>query len=575
MAYNVSLNNEVSIVVCGEAGQGTDTVAHILSKIFKLEGYNIFSTKEYMSRIRGGCNSTQLRVSSVPISSYSEKIDILIPLTKDAVQHMKNFISENTIIISEGSNINTSTDSEYKFIDVDFSKIAKDIGNIIYTNSLAAGLICGLFSIKPNNLELYLKERFSKKPDDVIQNNILAAKKGYDIGKNIISTEDININIKLNPSIKDELMLSGYESISMGCIAGGCNFISSYPMSPSTGVLTFLSAQAENFGIIAEQAEDEISAINMALGAWYAGSRAMVTTSGGGFALMTEGVSLAGMIESPIIIHIAQRPGPATGLPTRTEQGDLNLALYAGHGDFARIILTPGNLEDAFYLSGTAFNLADKYQIPVFILTDQFLMDSYHNIKPFDLEKITINNHIIETGESYQRYKLTDSGLSPRGIPAHGTGLVLVDSDEHNEEGHITENLETRINMVDKRLKRFDLIKNEIIPPELIGPTNYKHLIIGWGTTYGAITEALTKIKRNDTAYLYFKQVYPLQESIINFLNKATTTILVENNATGQFGSLIKQLTGFDIKLKILKYNGLPFSTEELANKISAIINEE
>jgi 2-oxoglutarate ferredoxin oxidoreductase subunit alpha len=344
-------------------------------------------------------------------------------------------------------------------------------------------------------------------------------------------------------------------------------------MSPSTGVLTFLAKHAKTFDIVAEQAEDEIAAINMGIGAWYAGARAMVTTSGGGFALMTEGVSLAGMLESPMVIHLAQRPGPATGLPTRTEQGDLELALYAGHGEFPRIIFAPGKIEDAISLTQRAFNLADKYQVPVFILTDQYFIDSYYNTVAPDLSKLKIEKHIVRTEKDYHRYELTESGISPRGVPGFGDGLVAVDSDEHDTEGHITEDLDLRIRMVDKRLKKGTLMKEDNIPPELTGAQNYKNLVVCSGSTQNIVQEAMKKLGRDDVSLLHFKQVYPLPDETTEYLQEAEKIIIVENNATSQFAKLIKLQTGIDIQHKILKYSGLSFSVEELAEELKEAIN--
>jgi 2-oxoglutarate ferredoxin oxidoreductase subunit alpha len=300
----------------------------------------------------------------------------------------------------------------------------------------------------------------------------------------------------------------------------------------------------------------------------------MVTTSGGGFALMTEGLSLAGMLESPMVIHLAQRPGPATGLPTRTEQGDLELALYAGHGEFPRIIFAPGTLEDCFCLTQKAFNLADKYQVPVFILTDQYLVDSYYNTSGFELSDINVENHIVKTSKGYERYVLTENGISPRGIPGLGEGLVAVDSDEHDQAGHITEDLDLRTRMVDKRLGRLELLKDEIIPPELAGPENYKNLVVCWGSTYSIVDEAVKNLNRDDVAFLHFKQIYPLPNETADYLQKAHKVIIVENNATSQFAKLIKLHTGIDIEGKILKYNGLSFYVEELTQKLNTLLNE-
>lgn len=299
----------------------------------------------------------------------------------------------------------------------------------------------------------------------------------------------------------------------------------------------------------------------------------MVTTSGGGFALMSEGISLSGMTETPIVIHLAQRPGPATGLPTRTEQGDLELALYSGHGDFPRVILAPGTLEDAFTLTQQAFNLAAQFQVPVIILTDQYFMDLYYNFPPFDLSKVEIHKHIVRTSKGYLRYKYTENGVSPRGIPGFGDGLVRADSDEHDEAGFITEDLDgTRVKMVEKRLKRLEAISKESIPPVLLGEKNYETLVIGWGSTFTAIEEALKRLGNNTVAFLHFKQVYPLPSETKAFLEKAKKVIIVENNVTGQFAKLLKLHTGFACENTILKFNGMPFSVEELVQKIALLL---
>ncbi len=266
--------------------------------------------------------------------------------------------------------------------------------------------------------------------------------------------EELTLQIERNPNVLDELLLDGTEAVGLGCIAGGCKFMSSYPMTPSTPLQVFMAVNSEEFEMIFEQAEDEIAAINMAIGGFYAGARSMVATSGSGFALMEEAVGLSGMIETPVVIYLGQRPGPAVGLPTRTSQEDLNLALYSGPGEFPRIIFAPGNLEDAFHLSQKAFNLADHYQTPVFILSDQYFADIFYNQPVFDLDGLEIENHIIKTKSDYKRYEITDSGISPRGIPGYGEGLVVVDSDEHDEEGHLTEDLDIRTKMVDKTTKK-------------------------------------------------------------------------------------------------------------------------
>ena len=575
-ALRAQKKDEVSVVLCGEAGQGIQTVEQILVRYLKLSGFHVFATKEYMSRVRGGSNSTQIRISSKRASAYLDRIDILIPFHQGGIKHVEKRITPETIILGDREIISKDSPLEVKeFIDIPFSKIASDIGGRIYVNIIAAGVVLGTVGVEQHLLTNFIREFFSKKSEDVIKRNIEAIKKGYEVGTQILNSGKIEFTIRSSPRIKDENLLNGSEAVGLGALAGGCKFLSSYPMSPSTGVMVFLSQQMEDFDIVVEQAEDEISAINMAIGASYSGARSMVTTSGGGFALMIEGVSLAGMLEIPVVIHLGQRPGPATGLPTRTEQADLELALYSGHGEFPRIILAPGNLKDAFFLTQKAFNLADKYQIPVFVLTDQYLIDSLMNLPLLDISDTRNENHVVKTHKEYKRYELTEDGISPRGIPGFGEGLVGVDSDEHDEEAHITEDLILREKMVDKRLKKLDSIKKEIVPPELVGSSNYRVLITGWGSTYNVVREALQELGREDISFLHFKQVYPLYEGTRDYLHKAQKNIIIENNATSQLAKLIKLYTGVDIEAKILKYDGLAFSVEEVAAEIKKILGKE
>jgi 2-oxoglutarate ferredoxin oxidoreductase subunit alpha len=565
--------SDVSVVLCGQAGQGIQTVEKLLTRILCAAGCNVFATKEYMSRVRGGANSTEIRVSASPVRAYIDRIDILIPLNKGAIEHVADRISPETIVLAEEETVSANAGKLSNVINVPFTKIAAGIGSAVYSNVVATGTLAAIFGVELQTVVDYVKQNFSAKSPEIIGNNVEATKAGFKIGAELRASGRIKIAGTFTAGVKNDIFLNGGEAVALGAIAGGCNFIAAYPMSPSTPVLVFLAQHAGEFGIIAEQAEDEIAGMNMAIGAWYAGGRALASTSGGGFALMIEGLSLAGMLESPVVVHLAQRPGPATGLPTRTEQADLELALYAGHGEFPRIIYAPGKLEDAFYLTQKAFNLADKFQVPVFVLTDQYLIDSYYNTPPFDLSGVKVEKHIIKTNKDYIRYALTENGISPRGIPGYGEGLVVVDSDEHDQEGHITEDLQLRTRMVDKRLKKLELIKKEIEPPELWPAQDYKKLVVCWGSTYDVVKEAILRLKRKDVSLLHYNQVYPLHPETAGFLKKAETVVIVENNATSQFGKLIKLYAGIDIDKKILKYNGLSFSVEEVADGLKKILD--
>lgn len=541
--YNLTQNicmifeNNINFVIAGEAGQGIETAANVLSKILFEAGYYTFSAFEYMSRIRGGSNSVLIKISSQNAPFYSEKIDVLFSMNKKSFEHLKNRISENTITIETDKN-----------------------------NFFVIGYILGLLKLDKEAFFAKLKNNFPEITE--MPQNQETLNLGYSQG---VDNQDIEIKIPANCNFQERHLTTGNDALALGCAAGGCNFISFYPMSPSTNVSTILTQMGEEFNIISEQVEDEICAINMALGASYAGARAMVSTAGGGFALMTEGVSLAGMIESPIVIHIAQRPAPATGLPTRTAQEDLNLAMYAGHGEFPRIIFSPSSLQDSFQIGRLSFNLADKFQVPVFILTEQYLLESIFSLEKFDYKLFNFGQkneyYVVESAEDYKRYQLSESGISNRAVPNYGKGLVCVDSDEHDELGYITEDASVRKNMVEKRLKKMDLIKQEmskldISKPIFKGNEDYKNLIISWGGSFHAIENVIKD--RPDFALLHFRQVYPISEEILKYTEKTEKTIIIEQNATGQFAMLLNREFGLNFDYKYLKYDGNPFSVEEI-----------
>ncbi len=556
----------VSIVLAGEAGQGIQSIETLLVNVLRKDGFHVFATKEYMSRVRGGVNSTQIRSASGPVRSYCDSIDIFIPLDNESYRHHEQRLSGHSAVIADSAKV-----SAQGIIDVPFKKIATEFGNPLFANTVAAGVICGILEVAQTTLNEFIAAVFQKKGQAIVDSNIAAAEKGYAIGVELRDKEIIAMEGVVKEQRVDSLLLSGSQSVALGAVAGGCDSCFAYPMTPGTGVFTLMAGYADKCGIAVEQVEDEIGVINMALGAWYAGGRALVSTSGGGFALMTEGLSLAGMIESPVVIHLAQRPGPATGLPTRTEQGDLNLVLYAGHGLFPRIVLSPGDTKQAFELTQLAFELADKYQIPVFILTDQYFVDSYYDIPPFTLKNSGYTRHIQETTRGYKRYALSQNGISPRGVPGFGSGMVCADSDEHDESGRITEDLDgISLAMKDKRFKKFDTVKQAAIAPQIIGPKNYSTLIVGWGSVYNTIAEALELSGDTSTSFLFFPQVYPVHSSARELLKSAREVIVVENNQSGQFARLLEQETGIAIEKRVLKYNGLPFSVEEVANAISS-----
>ncbi|MDP3480630.1 MAG: 2-oxoacid:acceptor oxidoreductase subunit alpha [Desulfoprunum sp.] len=553
-----------TVVLGGEAGQGVQYIETVLVRVAKDSGFHVFATKEYMSRVRGGINTTEIRLHTDRLRAHVDRIDLLVALKTGVIAHLGRRVTEQTLIVGE----QTALDGAAGFA-MPLSSIATEIGNKIYANSVALGFICGLLRLDRAVMIRQITARFSVKGEDVSKSNIRAAEKGYGLGEDLRQDQKIILDPGQAPGVAGELLMSGADAVALGALAGGCNAVFAYPMTPGTGVFTLMAQFSHDLDIVVEQVEDEMGVVNMALGAWYAGARALVSTSGGGFALMTEGLSLAGMTETPLVVHLAQRPGPATGLPTRTEQGDLNLALYAGHGEFPRIILAPSDLEQAFSLTRQAFNLADACQVPVILLTDQYFVDSISTVPDFKGNLVQIDNRVIKTGDDYKRYLLTENGISPRGIPGFGSGNVCVDSDEHDEQGRITEDLDgVRVPMADKRMRKLEILRKMAIEPELVGPIDYKVLLVTWGSTTASVQEALIVMGNPNMALLSCPQLYPLPASVAGYLQKAEKVIAIEGNQTGQFADLLHKETGVAIKQRILKYNGMPFSVEELVERI-------
>ena len=545
----------MQIVIGGEAGQGLDTVGRLLALIFVRLGYRIVVTKSYMSRIRGGHNSYAIRVSPDPIEAPVEPIDILVALTSETVHLHRAELAEGGLVAGDASFIEAGRGRAA----VPFGEIAKER----YTNTAAVGLLCALLGLGLEEAEALVQETFGKKNGQVIEDNLAALRGGYEWAR---GREKMHRPLPPAPRRQKRVMLSGNEAIALGALSAGVRFCAFYPMTPSTSVPLTLIASAEETGVVVEQAEDEIAAINMALGASFAGAPAMVATSGGGFALMVEGVSLAAMTETPLVIVVAQRPGPATGLPTRTEQADLEMVLYAGHGEFPRAIFAPGDIEECFDLTRRAFETAERYQVPAFVLTDQFLADSARAVRPFafeGLEQVRPGADPASVKTPYRRYEVTEDGISPRLLPGASGHLVVAGSDEHTEDGHLTEDLEARKRQVDKRLRKGSGLENNTIAPAYAGDDDPGVLLVCWGSLKGAALEAARELRGAGTsaAVLHFSQVWPMSPGgFLERLRGAERVIAVEGNATGQLARIIHHQSGFEIRERIHRYDGLPIT---------------
>ncbi|MBN2109780.1 MAG: 2-oxoacid:acceptor oxidoreductase subunit alpha [Methanosarcinaceae archaeon] len=562
---------DLTIKIGGAAGQGLDTIGSVLSKALMRCGFFVFGAQYYLSRIRGGHNTFQIRISDEAIYSMDDEVDILIALDSASIEQHLAEMSDGVVIVDRDT-VELGEDRDSLF-HVPLLKLAMDAGgNKLYANTVAVGAAMGLLCLDLSVLAEVLSSIFKKKGQEITDNNIKAARAGYDYVRGNYP-QGCRFRVEEPGKNEDRMLIAGNDAVGMGALAAGLHLLSAYPMTPSTGVMNYVAANSGKFGVFVEQAEDEISALNMALGASFAGARSMVTTSGGGFSLMVEALGLAGITETPVVIFLAQRPGPATGLPTMTEQGDLLFALHAAQGEFPRCILAPGTPEECFYLTAEAFNIADKYQIPVIIMSDQYLADSLFTCESFDISRISIDRHLLSDEdiknmqEEYRRYRISSSGISPRAIPGQDGVLVGADSDEHDEFGHIDESRENRIKMTNKRMSKLKLLADEIHLPLVQGPDDADLTLIGWGSTYGPLSEAvhvLNKMGRS-VNQVHFSYIYPLPvEDIRNMLSGSGKKICVENNCTGQFARLLLAETGIRMSGNILRYDGLPFSPQSI-----------
>ncbi|WP_291651269.1 2-oxoacid:acceptor oxidoreductase subunit alpha [Clostridium sp.] len=553
---------EYNILIGGSAGQGLDTLSDFLERSIKKFGFYVFSNKDYMSRVRGGHNFIQIRFGENKIYSHKNELDLILALDENAISYHKDRLKDDGIIIADKSIKN----EDKKIIKLPLIETAKGLSLSKAFTSVAAGVILKYFSMGLENIDKYFSSKLS---EDIRNKNIKAVKLGYDLieSKHKMQGNDLSNNILIN----------GNNAIALGAIAGGLDFYSAYPMTPATSIMTYLAKKQVETGMVVDQAEDEIAAINFAVGASYAGARAMTGSSGGGVSLMVEAFGLAGITETPIVIVDSQRPGPATGLPTRTEQSDLSFLLTASQGEFPRILISVRNAEDAFYKTVKALNLADKYQTVVILLTDQYLADSNITIPKYNLNNIEIERYIsngeeLKEAEEYKRYKVTQSGISPRMIPGNSKNqVVLVDSDEHTEEAHITEEADVRNAQMEKRMKKLELIKNDMEEPEFIGKEDLEILLLGFGSTYGALKDAVEELNSQGkkVSALSFGDIYPLpQESLRKYAKQAKKIINVEQNFTGQLGKLITQETGILMTNSILKYDGRQICGNDIVAKL-------
>lgn len=568
----------------GQAGMGIMASGLTMCKIFTRYGLNTIGYPEYPSLIRGGENTFQIRISSEKIHSPSKNNHLVVCLNRVTVDFHKDQFYPGGAIIYDGNTtkIEQNELNDIEKFDVPLLNIAtENMGDKIMCNTVALGASLALMGCEFAPLEQILKEIFKRKGEKIVEQNIKIARSGYDYLINNYKDEIKKFKYKIPKESGHRLMLlSGNEAIAIGAAKGGLKFYSAYPMTPASSILHYLAEKELDFDILVKQTEDEIAAILCAIGASYAGVRAATGTSGGGFSLMVEAMGMAGMAETPITIFLAQRVGPSTGMPTWTEQSDLKFALNASQGEFPRVILAPGDIEEAFFYSAKALNIAEKYQLPVVFLTDKYLSETYFSCERFKTNEVKIERGKIITEDlkelppltRYKRYLITDDGISPRPIPGIVGGIHVASSYEHDETGFSTENFTTRAEITNKRMKKLDcVIKNDIEMPRLYGKEDAEVTLICWGSQKGILLDAIKLLEKQGVCanVLHFIYLFPLNSKELEKLfKKFKTTVLIENNYTAQFAGILREYTRIEPDFKFLKCTGRQFFAEEIADEV-------
>ncbi|MBU5677167.1 2-oxoacid:acceptor oxidoreductase subunit alpha [Alkaliphilus sp. MSJ-5] len=570
------MKKNLTLLIGGIQGEGVVSLGTNLMKTLSNLGYYTYGNRNFSSRIKGG-NTTMTISIGVEKQLYSEdRLDIILALDKETIDLFNRKLKPNGLILFDS--ILSSKDLSYKkdsLIPLPITEIAKGLSAPIIKNTCALGFLGRLMGLNENELSQALKEKYHTKGDEIVEKNLKALKEAYNYDGDIFNKEDYFLSIPEKKSSKAVMM--GNEAIGFGALMAGCRFIPSYPITPASEVMEYMGKVLPRYGGAMVQVEDEIAAITMAVGASYGGVRSMTATSGPGISLMMEGIGLAGITETPVVIADIQRGGPSTGLPTKHEQSDLFAIYYGGHGEYSNIILSPSTVEDCFYDTIRAFNLADKYQCPVFILSDlslglspQTIDDLDYNQVVIDRGKVVIKDELsnIERG-TFKRYRLTEDGISPRSFPGMLNGGHHVTGIEHNELGLPLEKPENRKNMMEKRLSKTAPLENEESIDIYRTNNSNNTLFLTFGSVFGAIKEA-AYLSDKKIDFGAIRMIRPLpKKQLTSLLENYDKIVIVENNYRKQLASIIKEELGYHNKIhSITKYDGTNFTINELVEKI-------
>ncbi len=584
-----SKNFRSVIKIAGESGS-LSTAGNIVINALRQTGLCIYSEREFPSLIKGGRANVQINYSNQPIRSMSHNISVGVALDREGVLDCLETLAFGGVLIHGFDRWNKvikdlvekAEQKKLRVIEVPAREIATENGGgVIMVNTVLMGVLFQVLGLSFGLLESSLKKELGKKPA-LLETNIRCGKAGFEFeisgGEGLVSLSwGIPEQARNDVHLEKRLFLDGNSVIALGSITAGCRAYYAYPMSPATTVLVQLAKWADKSGMLVKQAEDEITAAQMALGSMHAGTRAFTTTSGGGFDLMTETISLSGIIETPLIVAISQRPGPGTGLPTWTAQGDLSLAIYSGHGEYGKCVIACSDPISSYTNIQLAFNIAEKYQIPVILLTEANIAMSSVIVGEKDLVAVPIERG-LDSSENGERYQFTDSGVSPRWIPGSSETIYYANGDEHSVDGTVTEDKDMAGNMYLKRVRKTETILKDLPEPEIFGVSELADIsFIGWGSTKNTILDAIDILRESNPQikvnYLHYNFVYPLKtEKLREFLASNGNIILIEGNATGQLGELIASKTGYIFQNKMLKWNGRPFYVEEVVERCLTVI---
>jgi 2-oxoglutarate/2-oxoacid ferredoxin oxidoreductase subunit alpha len=577
--------NDVTIGIGGAAGDGIDKSSETLAKTAARSGLYAYGFNSYQSVIRGGHIWLRLRLAENKVSSQGDHLNALIALNQDSIErHAPEVESGGAILFNADKlKVNIPIRDNVLTVPLPVAQLLKPFAPVapVMQNTVAVGALIFLFGLDFDTTSGVLADTFGHKGKAVIDQNVGILKAGFEYAKEHF----VPLGYQWKFSGKRRPYVTGNEAFSIGAVAAGCRFYSAYPMTPASGILTWMAEHSERCGVVVKQMEDELAVANVAIGAGYAGARAMCATSGGGFALMTEAIGMAGMIEAPVVFIEVQRGGPSTGIPTKQEQADLNQVYGASAGDFPRIIIAPYDTADCFDSSVEAFNLAEKYQCPVIIISDLLLSEHPETVEPerfkadVPIDRGALIKEVNGKNGHYKRYQFTPSGISPRALPGTANAMYIAPTDEHDEEGILISdvfcNPAVRRKIAEKRMKKLALALKDLPAPRLEGPADAEVTLIGWGSTAGVIREAVEQLNASGTRanQLHFKYLLPFhQKEAIDILKKCKRTICVEMNSTGQFARHLRAETSHAVSEKILKYDGEPLEPGGIAAQVRAIL---